>query len=82
MKVSQITNVNFKGKTLRISVAQNKDYKFLNNKVMELTSVYSPFKSGKMLFTQGPDACIDINDPAKGLEERLNELGIKFNIIV
>lgn len=81
MRVSQIANTNFKAKALRIYAEKNKDYKFLNNKIMELTSVYSPFRSGKVLYEEKVGKFIEIYEPAKGLPEHLKELGIIFNII-
>ena len=81
MRVPKITNTQIKAKSLRIYAAKNKDYKYLNNKIMEITSVYSPYKSGKVVYDGSVDSFVEIFEPAKGLADYLKKLGINFNTI-
>ena len=78
MRVSQINNTNFGGNPLRIIAAENKQIGNLTNIVMEATSRYGAYRSGTVLYRLGKE--IEISDPAKGLAEFLQKLGIKINI--
>ena len=82
MRVSGITNTNFKANPIKIVAAENEGARLLYKTIMEATHVTSEFHPGQVVYKMGAkENSIEITNPVKGFKEFLNSLGIKFSEI-
>ena len=80
MRVSGITNTNFKANPIKIVAEENKGVQFLYKTIMDATHVTSEFHPGQVIYRMGAkESNIEIINPVKGFKEFLDKLGIKFS---
>lgn len=79
MRVSGITNTDFRANPLKIACEDNKNIKSLYKTIMDVTAVGSDFHPGQVIYRIGKESNIEIYNPVKGFKEFLEKLGIKFS---